>query len=127
MPVPCMGSIEASPQHDRAAARGHASRSARCFGTTAQAVRGAVAVALCCKATVAATAKRADGCVYEHNPNLGMLGYGENLYACASSDESCFTTAPNQSVLPVRSGFPMGTLVVSDHEPAGNVNGERPY
>jgi hypothetical protein len=48
----------------------------------------------CWKATVAATAQAwADGCNYMHNPNLGMLGLGENLYACASTDASCPTNA----------------------------------
>jgi hypothetical protein len=40
----------------------------------------------CWKASVATTAQSwADGCTYAHNPNLGMLGLGENIYACASS------------------------------------------
>jgi len=54
----------------------------------------------CWKATIATTAQAwADGCNYSHNPSLGMLGLGENLYACASSDTSCPMNAPTQSVV----------------------------
>ena len=39
----------------------------------------------CWNATVAATAQAwADGCRFKHNPDLGSLGYGENIYASAS-------------------------------------------
>lgn len=152
---------------------------------------------LCWNAVIAATAQAwADGCLYQHNPNLGTLGYGENLYACASTDASCPANAADdsvpswaneavsydyasntcsvrcqggvnhgatcaaQSACPggVCSGecghytqlvwrattatgcgikqctqnspfqnFPTWTLVVCDYEPAGNVNGARPY
>jgi hypothetical protein len=52
----------------------------------------------CWKATVASTAQGwADGCNYSHNPNLGTLGLGENIYACASTDASCPTNAVAQS------------------------------
>ncbi len=53
----------------------------------------------CWKATVAATAQAwADGCNFSHNPNLGSLGLGENIYACYSFDSSCPTNAPTDSV-----------------------------
>ena len=55
---------------------------------------------LCWKDTLAATAQAwADGCQYQHNPDLGTLGYGENIYACASSDASCPTNAADASVI----------------------------
>jgi hypothetical protein len=39
----------------------------------------------CWNATVAATAQAwADGCQFKHNPDLGSLGYGENIYAAGS-------------------------------------------
>ncbi len=54
----------------------------------------------CWKASIATTAQAwADGCNYSHNPNLGVLGLGENLYACASTDSSCPTNARTQSVV----------------------------
>jgi hypothetical protein len=53
----------------------------------------------CWKATVATTAQGwADGCSASHNPNLEVLGLGENIYYCASSDSSCPTNALTQSV-----------------------------
>ena len=54
----------------------------------------------CWKATIAATAQSwADNCSFSHNPNLDTLGLGENIYGCASTDSSCPTNAPDQSVI----------------------------
>jgi hypothetical protein len=53
----------------------------------------------CWKATVATTAQTwADGCSYGHNPNLGSLGLGENIYACWSTGSSCADNATTDSV-----------------------------
>ncbi len=44
----------------------------------------------CWKATVATTAQSwADGCDYGHNPNLGVLGLGENIFACSGTGGVC--------------------------------------